>query len=338
MPRVFLAASPGGHIQLLRSIADAFEGYQRTWVTAPGAHADSLVQEGERVVTLSRVRGVAPREIAKNLRGAVALAVRERPELVVTSGADLVVPFCLASRSLGARLVFIETMARVTSRSRASRILRPLADAEFVQWDERRRGDRTQLIWPPYFERLESAPALSNPEGVGTFVTVGTHTAPFERLAVAVEDAARDRVLPGPVRIQHGYTRSPTVAERESSEAWWQPQAMHAALESAQIVVAHAGAGAIFAALQAGHRPLVMARSARFGEHVDDHQRELVQKLDLLDLVVPVESNITPEHVQRALARPLQMPQRPPSVPRAGTALRGVLRPNTPKAPSTRAA
>ncbi len=104
-PRVFLAASPGGHMQLLRSVDAAFQEHERTWVTAPGSHADDLAAAGERVILLPRVKGVPKIDAVRNLRAAAGLVARHRPELVVTSGADLVVPFCVLARAAGAQII-----------------------------------------------------------------------------------------------------------------------------------------------------------------------------------------------------------------------------------------
>jgi UDP-N-acetylglucosamine transferase subunit ALG13 len=54
----------------------------------------------------------------------------------------------------------------------------------------------------------------------------------------------------------------------------------------ADVVVCHGGAGTLYEAHRAGHRPLVMPRLARFGEHVNDHQDELVVALAKRGLAV----------------------------------------------------
>lgn len=48
----------------------------------------------------------------------------------------------------------------------------------------------------------------------------------------------------------------------------------------ADVVICHAGAGTLHEAVCAGHRPLVLARLARHGEIVNDHQQELVRALE----------------------------------------------------------
>jgi UDP-N-acetylglucosamine transferase subunit ALG13 len=50
-------------------------------------------------------------------------------------------------------------------------------------------------------------------------------------------------------------------------------------MTSSELVIVHAGAGSIIQAMQAGKVPVVMPRRASLGEHVDDHQLELVREL-----------------------------------------------------------
>lgn len=71
-----------------------------------------------------------------NALQATVLVLRLRPKIVITTGAGMVVPFCLFSRLIGARLVFIETAACIDAPSRTGKILKPFASHVFVQWKE----------------------------------------------------------------------------------------------------------------------------------------------------------------------------------------------------------
>jgi len=54
---------------------------------------------------------------------------------------------------------------------------------------------------------------------------------------------------------------------------------LNAHMREADVVVTHAGVGSVLCAREAGHVPVVVPRLHRFGEHVDDHQLELVAAL-----------------------------------------------------------
>ena len=185
---------------MLVCVRDAFEDVPRTWHTTPSRKAEALRAEGEDVRLLAPwdKRNFGPGRI---LSGAV-VASRLRPSVVITTGAGVAVPFCLTARSLGARTVFIETMARVESASTSGRLLSRLAEDVIVQWPELTSVyPGSVLCRPALLTGMRPLPAEA---GRGTFVAVGTHAAPFDRLMRTVERAVAAGVLPKPVLVQSG--------------------------------------------------------------------------------------------------------------------------------------
>jgi UDP-N-acetylglucosamine transferase subunit ALG13 len=115
------------------------------------------------------------------------------------------------------------------------------------------------------------------------FVTLGTDEHPFPRALDAVS-ALRTRAQ---LVIQYGHT--PPRLEWEQTE-WVQFMEYDAVLEqmtAAEAVVCHAGVGTIMTALGLHIRPVVVPRLSHHGEHVDDHQLQIMQALRDRDLVVP---------------------------------------------------
>jgi UDP-N-acetylglucosamine transferase subunit ALG13 len=118
-------------------------------------------------------------------------------------------------------------------------------------------------------------------------VTVGTNEARFDRLLGAVGHGPDGEE----VIVQHG--PSPIRPPGALAFDFLPYEALLEYATAARHIVAHAGAGSILMAAQAGKRPIVMARLQRYGEAVDDHQLAFAQRLDdagLVDLVSdPVE-------------------------------------------------
>jgi UDP-N-acetylglucosamine--N-acetylmuramyl-(pentapeptide) pyrophosphoryl-undecaprenol N-acetylglucosamine transferase len=321
MAHVHLAASGGGHLDLLRRMQPAFEDLTRTWLTTPGRGADQLRDAGERVLVLPpldrRNRGLA------NLRTSLRMAFAERPRLVMTSGAGVVAAFCVAARLSGAKILFAETMARVTDSSLSGRLLSRLADTSLVQWEEMQSVHPRAVVCRPAL--LDGLVPNPSPLGHGTFVSVGTHHQPFDRLLRLVEDAATRGVLPRPVRAQIAASRFRSSLPDFETVPWIAPDRIRSEIRGAAIVVGHAGAGFVTSCLREGKRPLVLPRLGRHGEHVDDHQRQLVGKLSALRLLVPLEDSIDTEHV-RAAQTPISLPDWPPETPKVVDAVRQFLR------------
>ena len=104
------------------------------------------------------------------------------------------------------------------------------------------------------------------------FVTVGTHTAPFDRLVRAASTLADlDTVV-----VQRGNSlEQPEGCRFEDAMS---PEQWQHHVETASVVVTHGGTGSIFAALAHGV-PLVVPRRRLWCEHVDDHQVAFAQHL-----------------------------------------------------------
>ena len=63
------------------------------------------------------------------------LRFREKPKVVVTTGALISFPFCVYGKLMGAKVIYIETFARVNDRSLTGRLVYPIADLFLVQWE-----------------------------------------------------------------------------------------------------------------------------------------------------------------------------------------------------------
>lgn len=117
-------------------------------------------------------------------------------------------------------------------------------------------------------------------------VALGTDEHPF---AHAVDLVGRLRPEHRLV-IQHGHTPA-----RDWTDVTWLDfvpfEAIRDLMRGADVVVCHAGVGTIMTALSFGRRPVVVPRLASRGEHVDDHQLQIVAKLSQRELVVPVQDD-----------------------------------------------
>lgn len=286
-PTVYLAGSPGGHLDLLLAVADVLGARPTVWLTEEGQRAETLGGDGRAVRGLPPFKRT-PRRVLSNVRRAAQIVREERPGLVICSGAGLVVPFCVFARLYGARVVFIETMARVRDPSASGRVLSRLADTVIVQWPEMARVYPQAVVCRPALcEDIARAPAT---EGHGTFVAVGFHDAPFDRLLSAVDRALGAGVLERPAVAQAG--PSTYAAQHFDTVPFLRPEEVGDAVSRARYVVCQAGAGIVSASLRAGRRPLVMARRADRNEHVDDHQVQILGKLAEMGLIVPIERDI----------------------------------------------
>ncbi len=67
----------------------------------------------------------------------------EDPDVIISTGAALAVPFFLMGRIAHKRLVYVESFTRVRGLSLSGRLVYPLANAFFVQWPRGRASRGT---------------------------------------------------------------------------------------------------------------------------------------------------------------------------------------------------
>lgn len=72
----------------------------------------------------------------QNLIQVAILYIRIRPQYIITTGAGLAVPVFIIGKIFRCKLIFIETRARVYSKSATGKLLSKFSDYVFVQWPE----------------------------------------------------------------------------------------------------------------------------------------------------------------------------------------------------------
>ncbi len=132
--RVLLVTSPGGHLAQLAALRSWWEQHTRVWVTFnTGAVAD-LAGEDVRWAHHPTTRNLP--NAWRNFWLAVRLLRAERPDVVVSTGAGVAVPFFVAARFLRIRTAYVEVIDRIDSRTLTGTLVYPISDVFAVQWAE----------------------------------------------------------------------------------------------------------------------------------------------------------------------------------------------------------
>jgi beta-1,4-N-acetylglucosaminyltransferase len=135
--RICFMASGGGHFQELCGLADLAERYDHILISTEVNKALADTCPFRRVYPIHEVgQGLwkkSPVKIFSTFRQIFGILRRERPDLVISTGAGIAVPGFLAARLLGIRTIYIESYARVESLSLAGRVCYRVADRFLVQ-------------------------------------------------------------------------------------------------------------------------------------------------------------------------------------------------------------
>jgi len=149
---VLLVVSNGGHLLQLLQLADLWPQERRHWVSFDQSDAVSLLA-GERTTWAHHPTNRNLPNLIRNFGLAIRLVRRGEVQAIVTTGAGVAVPFVIVGRLVGVNVVYIESMARITSPSLTGRLVYPFADTFIVQWPTLQR----------FFKRARSLGTVFDP-------------------------------------------------------------------------------------------------------------------------------------------------------------------------------
>lgn len=132
--KIGLVCSSGGHLIELFALKDVLEDYKRFWVTFRSPITKTTLK-GEKFYLVDDPRRNILRFIPLFFES-LRLFLKEMPDVVMTTGAGVAIPFCLIAKLFGKRLVFIESFARTKEPSITGKMLYPFSDLFLVQWKE----------------------------------------------------------------------------------------------------------------------------------------------------------------------------------------------------------
>ena len=133
--KVCFATSSGGHLTHLRMLEPWWKNHERFWVTFDKEDAKSSLKR-ERLYFCHYPTNRNIKNLIKNTFLAIRVLRKERPDLIVSTGAAVAVPFFYIGKIFGSKCVYIEVFDRVDKPTITGKLVYPIADAFVVQWDE----------------------------------------------------------------------------------------------------------------------------------------------------------------------------------------------------------
>jgi UDP-N-acetylglucosamine--N-acetylmuramyl-(pentapeptide) pyrophosphoryl-undecaprenol N-acetylglucosamine transferase len=278
---VLFVAATGGHLAQLDRLAPRIltDGDDAVWVTFDTPQSRSLLG-GRRRVFIPYTGPRDLRNVIRNTRVAGQVMRSLTPSLVVSTGNAVAVSFLPVARALGLPAAYIESAARAESPSMTGRILQCVPGIQlFTQYRGWARGRWT--FAGSVFE--DFAPAgMREPKPIErVVVTLGTIHFGFRRLVERLI-----AILPPECEVLWQVGQTDARGLGIDAHSLVPADELSAAMRRADVVVAHAGIGSALTSLEAGRCPVLVPRLRRYGEHVDDHQRQIANELDGLGLAV----------------------------------------------------
>lgn len=213
---------------------------------------------------------------------------KQKFSYVASTGAAIAIIGYFISRMKRLPFYYVEIVARQYTHSLTARILKVLGVGQiFVQSPFLQSASNVYLAHPITDYTIVKSKSIQMIEGKRIFVAFGTIQGfDFTRGVELAKSVMNDS---DSIEWQVGYTNVgdlPGVTHEKLDR-----NDFLKSISNADVVICHGGIGVITDCLRAGRVPLVIPRRKSFGEHVDNHQVEIIEFLAQKGLVVNLENN-----------------------------------------------
>lgn len=125
---MLVVCAPGGHLTTARKLLKGFNGVFKYVVHSP----QSLEIDGVEVISVTQ----SDRDLRffVQLYEALIIIAKERPKVILSTGAGIAISFFIIGRLFGSKLVFVESQSRVHSLSLSGKMASRLTDRFYVRY------------------------------------------------------------------------------------------------------------------------------------------------------------------------------------------------------------
>jgi UDP-N-acetylglucosamine:LPS N-acetylglucosamine transferase len=136
--RLVVGASAGGHATELNILLDAALGIWpvqvSAYITTMQIAAAGFAQCGKPVYVIGECDRRKPLQTLAVMFRTLRLAIRLRPDAIVTTGSMPLALFCLWAKCLGTKVIWIDSVAQCDEMSASGKLMRRVANLCLVQW------------------------------------------------------------------------------------------------------------------------------------------------------------------------------------------------------------
>lgn len=136
--KICLVGSSGGHLTHLYMLKPFWQDKDRFWVTFDKKDARSLL-EGEKIIPCYYPTNRSIKALLINTRIAWKTLKKEKPDLIISSGAAVAVPFFYIGKFLGSKTIYVEVFDRIDKPTVTGKMVYPVTDKFIVEWEEMKK-------------------------------------------------------------------------------------------------------------------------------------------------------------------------------------------------------
>ena len=137
MKKICFVASSGGHfeqIMMLKPLMQKYDSFIVTEKTNYSVSNEDIPLYYLKQVNRNEIKFIY--YIVINSIKTLKIFLKEKPDVVISTGALATIPMCLLAKIFKKNLIFIESFAKITSPTLTGKLIYKFADQFYVQWEE----------------------------------------------------------------------------------------------------------------------------------------------------------------------------------------------------------
>lgn len=119
------------------------------------------------------------------------------------------------------------------------------------------------------------------------FITLGSQKFQFNRLLIEIDRLVEEKKINEEVLAQIGY--SDYKPKNYKYKEFLDRDEFAEIMSRCNKVITHGGTGAIVGAVKRGKKVIAVPRLAKYGEHVDDHQLQIIEQFTEMNFILGVK-------------------------------------------------
>ena len=136
--KICFVGSSGGHLAHLYMLKPFWKNKERFWVTFDKEYARYLLKD-EKMYSVYYPSNRSIKALLINTWRALRILPKEKPDLIISSGAAPAIPFFWIGKLMGAKTVYIEVFDRIDAATIAGKLCYPVTDLFIVEWEEMKK-------------------------------------------------------------------------------------------------------------------------------------------------------------------------------------------------------
>jgi UDP-N-acetylglucosamine:LPS N-acetylglucosamine transferase len=132
--KICLVCSHGGHLTQTLELLRAFNENEIYFATYHSSREAEVLAIAPAYFTENI--GTQITRMIKAIFWAYRNLRKEHPDIIVSLGAEIAIPFICLGKLFGIKTIYIESWSRVNTLSKTGRLVYPVADVFWVQWPQ----------------------------------------------------------------------------------------------------------------------------------------------------------------------------------------------------------